>query len=137
MQLTDYLRKIGARVTPARRSILGAIAESSKPISADEIGVKLIKDGFEVNKTTIYRELEFLKTENLIREIDFLDGRKRYEATSYGHHHHVICKACGGVEELGSIPEYFINTFSRKSQFLIQDHNLEFFGLCQSCQKEV
>ena len=56
------------------------------------------------------------------------------------HHHHLICSNCGKVVDftghglnLGKLEQ----RLSNESGFRIDNHLLEFVGLCQSCQKEM
>ena len=59
----------------------------------------------------------------------FYEGVLGYES--------LVCNKCGKVEELENISEKFVNEISDKTKFQIHDHNLEFFGLCVGCQKEL
>ena len=63
------------------------------------VSVRSSKTG--VNKTTICRELDFLMGKGLIKEIEFGEGKKRYEIDSGSdHHHHLICLNCKKVEDV-------------------------------------
>ena len=53
------LKSKGFRITKARAAILELLEKSNAPISADEIVVSL-----GVNKSTVYRELDFLKSQD-------------------------------------------------------------------------
>lgn len=105
---------------------------SDGPIDAESLISTL-----RVNKTTIYRELATLLFENLIVEIDFGDGKKRYELTSKEHHHHLICMRCKSVDE------YIVKTdlaqeeqnIKQTRNFTVVKHALEFFGVCTRCSK--
>lgn len=90
-----------------------------------------------INKTSIYRQLEVLRNENIINEIDIGDGKKRYEIKpEKGHHHHLVCLKCNKIE-CYSIKKDLIeieNEINTQMKFKVQKHLLEFFGECENCQ---
>jgi Fe2+ or Zn2+ uptake regulation protein len=72
----------------------------------------------------------------LVRRLGFNKSSFFYELVrSNDHHHHVVCRRCGRVEELENISEKFVNEVVAQTKFKIEDHNLEFFGLCKECNK--
>ncbi len=131
------LKNKGFRITKVRSAIVSIFEITQKPISVGEIMVFLYKKDLSVNKTTIYREVQFLLNQNLIHEIEFGDGKKRYELNTGQHHHHIVCVSCGNIEDIEDF-DYVFKTSEEKIQaktgFNIQEHNIEFFGLCKNCQ---
>src|SRR5260221_14224287 len=105
------------------------IVEFHSKINKTVIALELI-DLLKVNKTTVYRQIKSLLKEKLIAEIEFGDGKKRYELSSLPHHHHVVCIKCNLISDI-TLKENFNKP---KTNFKILKHNLEFFGLCQNCQ---
>lgn len=84
-----------------------------------------------VNKTTIYRELSKLVLEGEAVEVDFGDGKKRYELAKKDHHHHAICTKCNLIKDV-RINERGLDL--KIKNFFIQRHSVEFFGLCNNCR---
>ena len=94
--------------------------------------------------TTVYRTLDLLHRMGLIHRFTVGDGHSRYEFTAdekKEHHHHLICTNCGKIidysefvdEELALVKK--IETrLSKKYDFKIADHNIEFVGLCPKCK---
>lgn len=117
------------RETKARQSLIQIIKQTSFPVSAREL-----QNLLNVNKTTIYRQIEFLKRENLVREINFGDGKIRYERVDEECHHHVVCGNCGKIEDVRIEERTLIQTIEKQSNFKIDKHSIEFMGLCASCQ---
>lgn len=115
------------RMTKARKAVMEIFDEAKFPLTAMEVNKNL-----DVNKTTIYRELEFLVAQNFLNEVNFGDGSLRFEKTKH-HHHHLVCDNCGKVQEIELDEKKLFNSLSRKN-FEITRHNLEFFGLCQNCK---
>ena len=129
------LRSKGFRLTPSRKAIIAMIIETTQPLSAPEILQKLKTVRRSVNKTTIYRELDFLAAQRIISEIDILDGTKRYEAFSDHHHHHLVCTSCKAIEcvEVCGDLQPLEKRIRNSHDFLITGHVLEFFGVCRRC----
>lgn len=124
------------RITPARRKILEIFSRKTKPLSALKISSLLSDDNISVNKTTIYRELDFLLKKGLVRELYINSGKKYYESSSLKHHHHLICSDCGSIEDvfLKNDIEKEEKRLESEKNFKISNHSLEFFGLCAGCQ---
>ncbi len=124
------LKQNGLKCTSVRKNCILYFSQATGPIDA-----QILIDTLQVNKTTIYRELSTLLKKNIISEIDFGDGKKRYELTSLSHHHHLICMKCK------SVSEYTVKTdlseeekyIQKKHAFTVSRHMLEFFGICKSC----
>lgn len=120
-------RDLGLKNTKVRQQILGIL---DHPVDAIELTKEL-----GVNKTSTYRELKVLITKGIVSEIEFGDGKKRYELTSLGHHHHLICTGCKSVSDitLESDLEKVEKQIEKEKSFKVVRHNLEFFGLCSKC----
>ena len=133
MQTSDKL----SRTNSARQGLLDFFVDSNEPADFQQISDWLANHGIEVNKTTIYRQLDRLVVLGQIEEIDLGEGKKRYEAIK-GHHHHLYCTECNHVEcfELEENIADQEREISRRTKFKIQRHILDFFGLCEKCQKK-
>ena len=63
-----------------------------------------------VNPSTVYRTLDLLVAEGLLRRTDLGSGRAFYEIAHEHAHHHVVCESCGAVahfhdDVLGDMPK--------------------------------
>ena len=106
-------------------------------MSAPEILGLMESMGHPVNKTTVYRELDFLETQEIARSIIVADGMRRYElAHGNGHHHHLVCTGCNAVEcvEIEQCITEDVSCIERRSGFKVTEHSLKFYGLCQRCR---
>ena len=111
-----------------KNQILNLLKKSTTPISVPEIISKI-----SANKTTIYRELDQFLSDGLINEIEFGDGKKRYEITR-DHHHHLVCKNCNKIEDIEIDEKILLTKIKKQSNFFIENHSMEFFGKCINCQ---
>jgi Fe2+ or Zn2+ uptake regulation protein len=133
------LKQKGYRYSLAREAILDSITESKTPLSYFDIHGLLSKKKLRVNKTTVYRELAFLKEQKLIKELQFNDGVKYYELTPNNHHHHIICNNCETIDhvDLEKDLEKQEQSIFENTKFKVLSHSLEFYGLCKTCVKIV
>ena len=140
-------RGYGYRLTIPRGAILDTLSKTTEHLSAEDVYQTVHKDNPGVGLTTVYRTLELLVQMGLVFKFDFGDGRARYELAEgpkgERHHHHLVCTSCGRVidytdfideekELLGQTEQ----GLSKKFNFKISNHLIQFYGLCDSCQKE-
>lgn len=123
------------RNTRIRKGIMEVLAGAKAPVSVVEILRQLERKSMAPNKTTVYRDMEMLAREGVVLGVDFGDRTKRYELAEGDHHHHLICRSCGKVEDivLGDNLVSQRRLIARKSGFVVESHNLEFFGRCKTC----
>ena len=130
------LRSAGFRITPAREKLLEVFCASSQPLTVSEVLTRLRRRNLTPNKTTVYRELDFLIDQRIVVQLDLLDGKKRYELHDDGHHHHLLCDKCGKIQcvEMQNDLEDLENKLVHEFNFEIKRHVLEFFGNCKECR---
>ena len=132
------------RWTAPREAILQLLTSSSKHMSAKEIYATIHKQYPGVGLTTVYRTLDLLHRMGLIHKFAVGDGHSRYEFASdetKEHHHHLICTNCGKIinyseflyDELRLVKKTE-DRLAKKYDFIIQDHNIEFLGICKKCK---
>lgn len=137
--LLANLRDKGERITHVRKAIIEILSTATRPLSVQELLASLKKKQLNVNKTTVYRQLELLLFHSIIREIRFQDRSARYELSlGDDHHHHLVCIKCHKTEDVSFEEdlERQEKVILQKKKFKVLQHSLEFFGLCASCQKK-
>ena len=98
--LKKVLRNEGLRFTKQRQAIWEEIDSSSDHLDAEKIYYNIKSNNLYVSRATVYRTLEILVKNNLIRKLDVGDGRIRYERKRTGEHHdHMICLETGKIIE--------------------------------------
>ena len=129
------LKNRGLKITKYRTALLESFFTTDHPFSVQEILDILQERGLEPNKTTVYRELDVLIEQGIVKELDLGDNRKRYEFAHLDHHHHLICTQCNSISDV-VLDEDFVNIekkVQKTNNFTITDHLLEFYGLCSRC----
>jgi Fur family peroxide stress response transcriptional regulator len=91
----------------------------------------------DLSMGTVYRNLNILVEQGLIRKIDFGSTFDRYDANT-GPHYHFMCERCGSITDLPTpIDESLNERVERTTGFKTHRHRIEFYGLCGRCSAEV
>ncbi len=131
-----------ANYTKARRALVRALHNADGPRSARELCDDM--DG-KVPQSTVYRSLATFTGLGIAVPHHGTGGDVRYELAEWlvGHHHHLVCQACGNVDdiELSEQTEEVINSLvtaaTTEEGFLPESHFLEIVGRCASCRSQM
>lgn len=133
--------KTNAYRTKQREAILEYIVENKeKHVTADEIITQFSKMDNHIGKSTVYRYLDKLCKENVIRKFT-IDGSSSacYQYGNSGmncyEHYHFKCEKCGelfhvGCKLMNEIKEHVMD----EHEFLIDSSKTVFYGLCKKCR---
>ncbi len=132
------LRADHQRYTSGRRVIVEALADSDGPLSIAEI----LDACSGLAQSSAYRNLAVLERAGVVRRFVTRDDFARYELAEEltEHHHHLVCEACGRVEDftmpdtLESDLEACLSTVAAKYGFRGLDHQLDLMGTCARCR---
>ena len=98
--LIGALKKEGLRFTEQRKSIWDEITSSDDHREAEDIFLSLRKKNINVSRATVYRTIDVLVKNNLVRKLDIGDAPSKYENKIDSHHHdHMICLETGDIIE--------------------------------------
>ena len=98
--LSEALKKEGLRFTEQRKSIWDEITSSDDHREAEDIFLALRKKNINVSRATVYRTIDVLVKNNLVRKLDIGDAPSKYENKIDSHHHdHMICLETGDIIE--------------------------------------
>lgn len=129
------LKGFEVKATPARLAVMKFLETSSQPVDVKTILDYLSKENINTDPATIFRMMNVFVDKDILKKIDFKEGKTRYELSNNGDHHHLICTSCGRVESIeDSYMSGFEKEINKKKKFLVKSHSLEFFGICLSCQ---
>jgi len=136
----------GYRMTVPRQAIMEVLSGADKHLSAEDIYLEVVKEYPHVGLTTVYRTLELLVDMGIVFKFDFGDKRARYELVEgprAAHHHHLVCTNCNRIieytEYLDEEKEFLDRAekgLSKKYDFEIKNHIIQFYGLCDKCRKK-
>jgi Fur family ferric uptake transcriptional regulator len=123
------------RNTRQRRAVDSVLAELKAFASAQDIHEILERRGERVGLSTVYRNLQALVEGGAVDALRGDDGEVRYRQCSNGHHHHLVCRACGRTIEIeGPAVERWADAEAAKYDFSDVSHVLEIFGTCGNCR---
>ena len=132
----SVLRERGKRLTVQRAAIWDVLAaEPDLHLSAEEVAERVNLRLPQVNASTVYRTLDVLVDEGLVRRSDLGTGRALFEPAHEHPHHHLVCEGCGAVihvhdDALGDVA----GRIDEQHGFRLGDGEIAFFGLCSTCQ---
>lgn len=133
--ITNALRRHGYKLTPQRRAVIGTFASSPDHLTPAAIYEKVHQERPDIGLVTIYRTLEILAKLGLICELHTGGSGRSYTIGAPEHHHHLICSSCGEVVDFSGYDLSSLEKrLSRETGFEIEEHLLEFIGLCQNCK---
>jgi Fe2+ or Zn2+ uptake regulation protein len=136
--LCAQLKARGRRITPQRRAIIQVLLENSKHVTAEHVytRVRYVMPG--LSPATVYNTLHELAEMGMLLELDLGLGERHYDIVTVDHAH-LVCMACGRVEdvpcdlkELEPLPEH-------SHGFQVVDSRVIYRGYCPVCialQKE-
>lgn len=131
--LVQRLRMAGHRVTPSRKAVLAAITEADSHFTVDDICQRLP----DVGRATVFRTVKLLVDLGVLCRVLLEDGSLHYRLGppgEGGHHHHLVCSACGRVRDFSACDiTLLVDELARKSGYVIEGHWLELYGRCEEC----
>jgi Fur family ferric uptake transcriptional regulator len=124
----------GYRITPSRRAVIAATLAQSGHFTADDLVTRCRGAG----RATVFRTLRLLAELGVVCRVIMEDGSMRYLVSQRGHHHHMVCSACGKVQDLdaGAL-EDLIRELSAAAGYEVEGHWLELYGRCSGCRAGV
>lgn len=134
LETKEIIRSNGLRITPARVAVLKILENSIQPLDIPSIFKEVSKHHVDADQTTIYRIIESFIQKDLVVRLQ-LQEKKFYYERKKKDHHHAICKYCGIIVDIGRCSmKRAEQNVEGKLGFRIENHTLEFFGVCRACQ---
>jgi len=131
------LRAVGQRYTPRRRELVEALRRAGNPVATPA----LVDGAGNLPQSSVYRNLAVLEQAGVARRVITEGGFARFELTEAlsEHHHHVVCRSCGAVEDV-TIPDRLERSVERaladiaeQTGFAAVSHRLDLIGTCRAC----
>lgn len=121
------------RMNLRRRVILEELMSAACHPTAEELLALVRRRLPRVSLGTVYRNLDVLARNGLLRVVEVPGGPRRYDG-ELEEHSHVTCLRCGRVADV-ALPGIEIDDghAARESGYEIVDHEVSFTGLCSEC----
>ena len=132
------LRAAAMRYSKSRRAVVDVLAEAGRPLTLPEILVA--GTGYGLAQSSAYRNLGELVDVAVVRRLSSGDDHGRFELheSLTGHHHHLVCIACGRVEDFEAPEEFeagikmLVETAAQRG-FVVDGHLFDMVGRCADC----
>ncbi len=127
----ERLKEHRIKVTPQRIAIV-EVMEHEGHASVREIFEKIRQKFPTLSLATVYKNINAMLESDFIRELKIVGQDAKYELAS-APHAHMICTACGKVEDIMIDTETLLKEVGEASHYRIEHEMLQFFGICPTC----
>lgn len=123
------------RMTRQRSELLKELKASKMHPTADELFHSLRGRLPKISLATVYRNLERLEAEGLIRVVNVPGQPRRYDG-DLSSHYHIRCVICGKVDDVmfDSVPDLG-KVAVQSGNYRMLGMRLEFEGVCEECRR--
>lgn len=119
-------------MTRARRAVLDALETWHGSFTVADLYDRARESHPHLGLATTYRTIELLRRTGSVRALPG-EERPAYVRCHPGHHHHLVCTACGSVEETDLCVVPPAEELHRRHGFSPRSHDLDIYGLCADC----
>jgi Fe2+ or Zn2+ uptake regulation protein len=117
------------RMTQIRQEML-QLLQKHHLLSVSQL-IEYLQETFpSINKTTVYRSLNYFVQTGLICQHQFGLKEAMFEIRTH-HHDHLVCTQCGRLQTtncLTNVPKHI-------DGYQVEHHHLTVYGICPECQK--
>ena len=86
-----------------------------------------------LSPATVYRILEFLEREGLVRRVSTTAGVGRFDA-NLSRHQHLVCRVCGSMADFQQeLPSQLRLPRKGTAGFFAQEFDIRIVGICARC----
>ena len=141
--LSDFkqlLKANGLKFTIQREVILDMLYNSDEHLTPEALHHLIQEKHPDLNTgiATVYRTLSLLEDSAMVTSLSFGAQGKKYELGAKEHHDHIICTECGSISEfVDEEIELKQKKIAEKLDFLMQDHSMQIYGICEACQNKI
>jgi Fur family peroxide stress response transcriptional regulator len=136
--LTDKLKQRNYRLTPQRMAVLKSLVSNNGHPSVEQIYEQVKIDFPMTSLGTVYKTISILKEMGEVLELGFSDDSNRYDGLKPYPHPHLICTHCKVIldPEISKL-RFLPQEVEKSTGFRIENHRLDFYGICPECQGKV
>ena len=134
--MSKFIRK-----TKQREIILEELCKLTSHPTADELYFIVKKRLPNISLGTVYRNLEYMSQEGMIRKIEVRGKLKRFDGNTEKHFH-MRCIKCDRIFDLflndySEIDSLFSDFKTNINHFKVLDYDFEIQGICEECQENL
>lgn len=129
----NILKASNIKVTRQRLEVLDELLQSDVCLSAEEIYNRLIVKNVDINLATIYRIMDNFFEKGIV-EKNTINRKHFFELKKSNiHQHYFVCIKCNKKVNIVDCKINLIEKELNKRNFKVLSHNLEVYGICNSC----
>ena len=130
------MSKYKSEITKRQQQLLNKLKKCTDELSGQELHRQLHNSEKTMGLTTVYRNLQVLVKQGLIRSRHLPNGEVLYAPVERDIHH-LTCVSCGDTTRLQGCPVKTMDISKKTSKnFELLFHTLEYFGLCKECSSQ-
>lgn len=130
-------RSRGLRVTTQRLEVFQTLAQNDNHPTAESLHARLRETMPSLSLSTVYRILESLENEGLIRRVSSTNGIVRYDGNLCPHQH-LVCRRCGRMTDIEdeSLSQLRLPDV-HSAGFSAEELDIRIVGTCADCRAPV
>ncbi|MDR0274511.1 MAG: ferric iron uptake transcriptional regulator [Burkholderiaceae bacterium] len=138
MDILSEIKSTGLKATQPRLKVLQAFQKSGRRhMTAEDVFRLLLAERFDIGLATVYRVLAQFEQARILKRNHFEAGKATYELADESHHDHLVCLACGKVEEFfDAAIERRQRAIALERGWTLQTHAMALYGHCAECRKK-
>ena len=122
------------RKSKQKETVLRIVKNTTSHPTADWVYEQARKEIPNISLGTVYRDLKLLQEEGQVVELAFNSHQSRFDGETRNHYH-FRCEGCDAIFNVDEPVHTEVDRkVSRKSDFKVFYHRLEFRGLCNGCR---
>lgn len=130
--LAAAFRASGRKLTPQRERIFRVLHDNPTHPTAESVHAEVVADMPSVSLRTVYTTLHELAEMGELVQLDLGTGSARFDP-NVSEHHHLVCEACGLVQDIDLDVPRFRLPRGRTGGFRVDATQVVLRGRCASC----
>jgi len=131
-ELTVRYRATGMKVTPQRQAIFRALQHADEHPTAESVYSEVSAEMPTISLRTVYQVLNDLIEMGELNHVHLGTGSTRFDS-NLAPHHHLVCDACGRVQDLeADFPDVRVPA-ATGGGFRVSTTEIVFRGTCAEC----
>jgi Fe2+ or Zn2+ uptake regulation protein len=131
-ELTTRFRAAGRKVTPQRQAVFRALQDSYEHPTAESVYAEVSAEMPTISLRTVYQVLNDLIEMGELNHVHLGTGSTRFDPNLVPHHH-LVCEACGRVQDLqADFPDVHV-PLTAGDGFRVSTTEIVFRGTCAQC----
>ncbi len=123
------------RMTKQKKVIMDLLEGTDTHPTADWVYEEARKVLPDISLGTVYRNLRVLTETGVIQELNYGSTYSRYDGNP-DLHYHFVCRICGRVLDVPvKVWENLNQEVAEATGWAVEQHRLEFSGICSECKR--